>query len=77
MINTTNKNINNNWNNNKNNDNRNYNNRNNTNNNDPNALRLGITFDHRYEIQPKAIFVAIDIKGMRNLGIIFAFLRVM
>jgi len=43
---------------------------NNTINNDPNALRLGITFDHRYEIQPKAIFVAIDINGMRNLGII-------
>ena len=43
---------------------------NNTINNDPNALRLGITFDHRHEIQPKAIFVAIDIKGMRNLGII-------
>ena len=43
---------------------------NNTINNDPNALRLGVTFDHRYEIQPKAIFVAIDIQGMRNLGII-------
>jgi hypothetical protein len=38
--------------------------------NDPNALRLGITFDHRYEIQPKAIFVSIDIQGIRNLGII-------
>ena len=43
---------------------------NNTIKNDPNALRLGITFDHRYEIQPKAIFVAIDIQGIRNLGII-------
>ena len=38
--------------------------------NDPNALRLGITYDHRYEIQPKAIFVAIDVQGKRNLGII-------
>jgi len=43
---------------------------NNTINNDPNALRLGVTFDHRYEIQPKAIFVAIDVQGKRNLGII-------
>jgi len=38
--------------------------------NDSNALLLGIAFDHRYEIQPKAIFVAIDIQGNRNLGII-------
>ncbi len=38
--------------------------------NDLNALCLGITFDNRYEIQPKAIFVTIDTQGIRNLGII-------
>jgi len=38
--------------------------------NDQNALCLGISFDNRYEIQPKAIFVTIDIQGIRNLGII-------
>ena len=43
---------------------------NNSINNDPNASSLGITFDHRHEIQPKAVFVATDIKGNRNLGII-------
>ena len=37
--------------------------------NDLNALCLGITFDNRYEIQPKAIFVTIDTQGIRNLGI--------
>ena len=43
---------------------------NNTIRNDPNASRLGITFDHKFEIQPKAIFVTIDHHGNRNLGII-------
>lgn len=38
--------------------------------NDPKASLLGITFDHRHEIQPKAVFVAIDNHGKRNLGII-------
>lgn len=38
--------------------------------NDPNASGLGITFDHRFEIQPKAIFVTLDDRGNRNLGIV-------
>ena len=43
---------------------------NNTIRNDPSASGLGITFDHRFEIQPKAIFVTIDDRGNRNLGIV-------
>lgn len=43
---------------------------NNTIKNDPNALELGLTFDSKYEIQPKAIFTTIDKKGKINLGII-------
>ena len=43
---------------------------NNTIKNDTNALELGLTFDSKYEIQPKAIFTTIDKKGKLNLGII-------
>ena len=43
---------------------------NNTIRNDSNAAELGISFDHRFEIQPKAIFITIDDNGNRNLGII-------
>ena len=43
---------------------------NNTIKNDPNALELGLTFDSKYEIQPKAIFTTIDKKGKIHLGII-------
>ena len=43
---------------------------NNTIRNDPKASGLGITFDHKFEIQPKAIFVTIDDLGNRNLGIV-------
>jgi hypothetical protein len=43
---------------------------NNTINNDPNTTGLGIAFDHKYEIQPKAIFITLDDLGNRNLGII-------
>ena len=38
--------------------------------NDPNASGMGIAFDHRFEIQPKAIFVTLDDRGNRNLGIV-------
>jgi hypothetical protein len=43
---------------------------NNTIKNDPNASELGIKVDNKYEIQPKAIFITSDEKGVRNLGII-------
>lgn len=43
---------------------------NNTIKNDPNASNLGISFDHRYEIQPKAIFTTSDETGNIELGII-------
>lgn len=42
----------------------------NTINNDPKTTGLGIVFDHKYEIQPKAIFITADDLGNRNLGII-------
>jgi hypothetical protein len=38
--------------------------------NDLNVSGLGITLDHRYEIQPKAVFVTLNDEGGRNLGII-------
>lgn len=38
--------------------------------NDPNALSLGISFDHRFEIQPKAIFTTSDGSGNIEFGII-------
>ena len=38
--------------------------------NDPNASSLGIKFDHKFEIQPKAIFSAVDSQGNKHLGII-------
>ena len=38
--------------------------------NDPNASNLGITFDNKFEIQPKAIFVFIDAQGATSIGII-------
>lgn len=43
---------------------------NNTIRNDPNASGLGITFDNKFEIQPKAIFVVKDEQGFRSIGII-------
>lgn len=43
---------------------------NNTIRNDPKASILGIRFDHKHEIQPKAIFSAIDNQGNKHLGII-------
>jgi len=38
--------------------------------NDLNVSGLDITLDHRYEIQPKAVFTTLNDKGSRNLGII-------
>ena len=38
--------------------------------NDTNASGLGITFDHRYDIQPRAIFTTVNKSGAVNLGII-------
>jgi hypothetical protein len=38
--------------------------------NDLNVSGLGITLDHRYEIQPKAVFITLNAEGGRNLGII-------
>ena len=38
--------------------------------NDPNASGLGISFDHKYEIQPKAIFTTSDKSGNLDLGLI-------
>ena len=43
---------------------------NNTIRNDQNASALGITFDNKFEIQPKAIFVVVDELGNRSIGII-------
>lgn len=43
---------------------------NNTIKNDPSASSLGISFDHRYEIQPKAIFTTSDKTGNIEFGII-------
>ena len=38
--------------------------------NDLNVSGLDITLDHRYEIQPKAVFTTLNDAGSRNLGII-------
>jgi hypothetical protein len=38
--------------------------------NDPRASVLGVTFDHKYEIQPKAIFSITNKHGEKDLGII-------
>lgn len=38
--------------------------------NDPNASGLGINIDHKFEIQPKAIFTTSDNQGNKNFGII-------
>jgi hypothetical protein len=38
--------------------------------NDPRASVLGVTFDHRYEIQPKAIFSVTNKSGNKEVGII-------
>jgi hypothetical protein len=37
---------------------------------DPRAFVLGIEFDHKYEIQPKAVFSVVDKSGNKALGII-------
>ena len=37
---------------------------------DPRALTLGIDFDHKYEIQPKAVFSVLSESGTKDLGII-------
>jgi len=38
--------------------------------NDPNTSSLGLNFDHKFEIQPKAIFTVVDNQGNKHLGII-------
>jgi hypothetical protein len=38
--------------------------------NDPNTSGLGIAFDHKFEIQPKAFFVTTDTQGNKNFGIV-------
>jgi hypothetical protein len=43
---------------------------NNTIRNDPNVTSLGMSFDHKFEIQPKAIFTILDSQGKKRLGII-------
>jgi hypothetical protein len=37
---------------------------------DPRALTMGVDFDHKYEIQPKAIFSVSDKNGKKDIGII-------
>ena len=37
---------------------------------DPRALAMGIEIDHKYEIQPKAVFSVLNQKGEKDLGII-------
>jgi hypothetical protein len=38
--------------------------------NDLRVSGFGITLDHRYEIQPKAVFITSNDEGDRNLGIV-------
>ena len=38
--------------------------------NDLTESGLDITLDHRYEIQPKAVFITLNDAGTRNLGIV-------
>jgi hypothetical protein len=37
---------------------------------DPRASVLGVAFDHKYEIQPKAVFSIIEKSGKKEVGII-------
>lgn len=37
---------------------------------DPRALGMGIELDHKYEIQPKAVFSVLNQRGEKDLGII-------
>ena len=37
---------------------------------DPRASALGVAFDHKYEIQPKAVFSVVEKSGKTEVGII-------
>ena len=37
---------------------------------DPQALTMGVDFDHKYEIQPKAVFSVSNEDGKKDIGII-------
>jgi hypothetical protein len=39
-------------------------------NSDPRASILGVAFDHKYEIQPKAVFSVVEKSGKTEVGII-------